>query len=182
MDLSYLILKETTANNRTVRTQHILERTHNDDEFQRINGRYLSYSGHCNISLIWVLLTKTAHLFYGNHRENECSAPRQHGHSEQFNTEQFSINNSRSLLNPNSFHVNLSLHLTEVISIMTHIFVNLSMRKYFPFYLVDICLTSSSKRTTAHYFPSLPLLFLIAVHTIPPFYLKKYTVALIQIK
>ena len=33
MDLSYLILKETTADHRTVRTQHILERTHNDDEF-----------------------------------------------------------------------------------------------------------------------------------------------------
>ena len=27
MDLSYLILKETTANNRTVRTQHILEKS-----------------------------------------------------------------------------------------------------------------------------------------------------------
>ena len=65
---------------------------------------------------------------------------------------------------------------------MTHIFVNLNMRKYFPFYLVDICKTSSSKRATAHYLPSLPLLFLIAVHTILPFYLKKYTVALIQIK
>ena len=56
-----------------------------------------------------MLLTKTAHLFYDNHRENECSAPRQYGHSEQFNPEQFSINNGRSLLNPNSFHVNLSL-------------------------------------------------------------------------
>ena len=33
MDLSYLILKETTADHRTVRTQHILETTHNDDEF-----------------------------------------------------------------------------------------------------------------------------------------------------
>ena len=33
MDLSYLILKETTADHRTVRTQHIVETTHNDDEF-----------------------------------------------------------------------------------------------------------------------------------------------------
>ena len=33
MDLSYLILKETTADHRTVRTQHIIETTHNDDEF-----------------------------------------------------------------------------------------------------------------------------------------------------
>ena len=131
MDPSYLTLKETTADDRTVRTQHILETTHNNDEFQIINGHYLSYSGHCNVSLIWVLLTKTAHLFYGNHRENECSAPRQHGHSEQFNPEQFSINNGRSLLNPNSFHVNLSLHLTEVISIMTHIFVNFNNDTYF---------------------------------------------------
>ena len=32
MDLSYLILKETTADHRTVRTQHIVETTHNDDE------------------------------------------------------------------------------------------------------------------------------------------------------
>ena len=77
MDLSYLILKETTANNRTVRTQHILERAHNDDESQIINGHYSHQSGHCNVSLIWVLLTKTAHLFYDNHCENECSAPRQ---------------------------------------------------------------------------------------------------------
>ena len=80
MDLSYLTLKETTADDRTVRTHHILERTHNDDEFQIINGHYLSYSGHCNVSLIWVLLTKTAHLFYDNHSEHECSLPGQHGH------------------------------------------------------------------------------------------------------
>ena len=33
MDLSYLTLKENTADDRRVRTQHILERTHNDDEF-----------------------------------------------------------------------------------------------------------------------------------------------------
>ena len=33
MDLSYLILKETTADHRTVWTQHIVETTHNDDEF-----------------------------------------------------------------------------------------------------------------------------------------------------
>ena len=33
MDLSYLTLKETTADHRTVRTQHIVETTHNDDEF-----------------------------------------------------------------------------------------------------------------------------------------------------
>ena len=51
--------------------------------------------------------------------------------SEQFNPEQFSINNGRSLLNPNPFHVNLSLHLTEVISIMTHIFVNFNNDTYF---------------------------------------------------
>ena len=70
MDLSYLILKETTANNRTVRTQHIL-------------------------------------------------------------VKQFATNNGRSLLNPNPFHVNLSLHLTEVISIMTHIFVNFNNDTYF---------------------------------------------------
>ena len=31
-DLSYIILKETTADHRTVRTQHILDTTHNDDE------------------------------------------------------------------------------------------------------------------------------------------------------
>ena len=34
----------------------------------------------CNVSLIWVLLTKTAHLFYDNHSEHECSLPGQHGH------------------------------------------------------------------------------------------------------
>ena len=47
------------------------------------------------------------------------------------------------------------------------------------FSLLDICKTSSSQisrqMTTAHYLPSLPLLFLIAVHTFLPFYLKRNT-------
>ena len=131
-------------------------------------------SGHCNVSLIWVLLTKTAHLFYDNHCENECSAPRQHGHSEQFNPEQFSINNGRSLLNQNSFHVNLSLHLTEVISIMTHIFVNFNNDTYFLLFNNLICKISSSQTssqiTTAHY---LPLLFLIVILCFTPTLSKK---------
>ena len=54
MDLSYLTLKETTADDRTVRTQHILERTHNDDESQIINGHYSHQSGHCNVSFMFL--------------------------------------------------------------------------------------------------------------------------------
>ena len=75
MDLSYLILKETAANTAHPRKELIII----------LNGHYHNSSEQCNVSLIWVLLTKqhtsSMTIFV------KMSATHKDGtHSEQFNS------------------------------------------------------------------------------------------------